>query len=322
MTKRRSTQLFTASLTAISSALTAAIAILFSVIFATEVTVYGFLNDVRSAVLTTVQTMTLSDDFALWYVLLFYGMPTLLSLCAAILLFSKENGSQTKYVVGNAFALSATLVVAASSVMLTMSLNANEIEYAWLFATVFGAFCVLNIVTEIICISAKAPAIANADSLTNVTLTPIENVATDTDETEQKQETVKADEQIAEEPRQETENAEENAADASAMKRIMKLHALYDDYGALSKDEYVALMSRYLQEDKAEEQTAEQDLEEAKAELEEAEVELEEAEKDVAEAETELAEAQEVVEQANEEIEKAESDEEDEAVVTMVNTMF
>ena len=311
MTKRRSTQLFTASLTAISSALTAAIAILFSVIFATEVTVYGFLNDMRSAVLTTIQTMTLSDDFALWYVLLFYGMPTLLSLCAAILLFSKENGSQTKYVVGNAFSLSATLVVAASSVMLTMSLNANGIDYAWLFATVFGAFCVLNIVTDIICISAKAPAIADANSLTNVTLTPIENVATDTDETEQEQENV-----------EETEQETENAADASAMKRIMKLHSLYDDYGALSKDEYVALMSRYLQEDKAEEQTAEQNLEEAKAELEETEVELEEAKKDVAEAETELAEAQEVVEQASEEIEKAESDEEDEAVVTTVNTIF
>lgn len=223
MTKRRSTQIFTASLTAISAAITAAIAVLLSVTIA-GASDYGIIGDVYRATETVLETFNLQSDYALPYYLLFYAMPTVLSLCGAVILFSKDNGSQVKYVVGNAFALSATLVVAASSCALTLGLHANGIAWWWLFAVAFGLFFVVNFTVILICIFAKAPTIVSADDMSNVELTQIDEIEVD-----------------------ETEH--ENAENSAVAKRISKLKALYDNYSVLTKEEYEALVNKYLQEE-------------------------------------------------------------------------
>ena len=224
MTKRRSTQIFTASLTAISAAITAAIAVLLSVTIAGS-SGYGIIGNVYKATLTVLETFNLQSDYALPYYLLFYAMPTVLSLCAAVILFSKDNGSQVKYVVGNAFALSATLVVATSSCALTLGLRANGIAWWWLFAVAFGLFFVVNFTVILICIFAKAPAIVSADDMSNVVLTQIDEI--EVEETEQN----------------------EYAENSAVAKRISKLKALYDNYSVLTKEEYEALVNKYLQEE-------------------------------------------------------------------------
>lgn len=214
-------------MTAISAAITAAIAVLLSVTLAGS-TDYGIFGDVYKSTLTVLEAFNLQSDYALPYYLLFYAMPTVLSLCGAVILFSKDNGSQVKYVVANALALSATLVVAASSCALTLGLHANGIAWWWLFAVAFGLFFVINFVAILVCIFAKAPTIVSADDMSNVELTQIDEI--EVEETEQN----------------------ENAENSAVAKRISKLKALYANYSVLTKEEYEALVNKYLQEEQNE----------------------------------------------------------------------
>lgn len=224
MTRRRAVQIISAAAHALAAACIASVATVFVIITAAGYQTEGVIKIAELAVITVLGKLSLTSVFAPWaYVVLFYMLPAALMLTSSVILFSKDSGKQTKFALANAFSLAATAILTASTVMVSLALVQNSSKAAIPFAVTGGVIRIAYAALTIACLCAKPlPLKGHEEDVDDETLVPLGD---------------RLNQAIA---------AAES--DDASVRKMLKLRTLYGDYNALTQDEYVALVGKYLEE--------------------------------------------------------------------------